>query len=102
MLGANAAVVLLLEVGGMESQGLGGMAVADSGAIVGGVAMGGFVVWGCVVWDCVLLRGKVWSVVSLHGICCSGGMVVVVVVNPRSGCWLLNSCIIARMLSFKA
>jgi len=90
MVGMNVTVVSSMEAGSMALQGLGGVLVAESGAIMGNVAMGGFVVWGCVVWDCMLLYGKVWSVISLHGICCGSGMVIIVV-NLRSGCWQLHS-----------
>jgi len=82
------------KAGGMALQGLGGVSVAESGAIVSSLSMGGFVVRVCVVWGGVLLCGVVWSVVLVRGSCCGIGMVVVV--------WLLNSWIIARMLSFKA
>jgi len=82
------------KAGSMALQGLGGVLVTESGAIVGSLSMGGFVVQACVVWGDVLLCGVVWLVILVHGICCGIGMVVVV--------WLSNSWIITWMLSFKA
>jgi len=71
------------EAGGMALWGLEGWSVAESGANVGSLSMGGFVVCACIVWGGELLCGAVWLVLSVHGICCGVGMVVIV--------WLLNS-----------
>jgi len=99
--GTNVSVVSSVEAGGMALHGMGGVLVIESGALVVSVLIGGFVVWGCMIWDCgMLLHGEVHSVTSLHGICCSNGMVGIAI-SLRAGCWRLKSWIIMQMLSFK-